>query len=245
MSNNLAEKFKQKIEQNEVSKIPEAEVVQQPIKVMTVEVPAGDPEMIRKRHEDSLKKYPAVKVDEDEYVVMSLRRHAIGLVGMIVVSFIIFVVLVSAWILICFTPNKFEIAESLKANLSIIFGSLSFLVLVSGYIGYSTYNANRFFITNERVIQWIVSGLLDRKNQVINLESVEDISFVQTGILQHLFNYGTIRMSTTGDEFTYTFHFAKNPAKIVEVLGEIAESARENQSISDEIMDLAQKLSLK
>ena len=245
MSNNLAEKFKQKIEQNEISKIPEAEIVQQPIKVMTVEVSAGDPEMIRKRHEDSLKKYPAVKVDEDEYVVMSLRRHAIGLVGMIVVSFIIFVILVSAWILICFTPNKFEIAESLKANLSIIFGSLSFLVLVSGYIGYSTYNANRFFITNERVIQWIVSGLLDRKNQVINLESVEDISFVQTGILQHLFNYGTIRMSTTGDESTYTFHFAKNPAKIVEVLGEIAESARENQPISDEIMDLAQKLSLK
>lgn len=245
--NNLSEKFKQKIEESNNSKILETQTISnnettEPIRVMTVETPVGDPDVIRSRHEQSLKDHPQVKVDDDEYVVMALRRHNIGLIGVFLTTFLMFVMLVSAWILICFTPNKFEIADQMKNNLSLIFGSLSVLVVVAGYIGYSTYISNRLFITNERAVQWIVRGLLDRKNQVINLESVEDISFFQTGILQHIFNYGTVRMSTTGDESTYTFHFAKSPAKVVEILGEISECARENQPIPDELMEEAKKI---
>ena len=247
MSNNLAKKFKQKIEQSEISKIPEAEVVSNPqvVQVMEVEVPAGDLEVIRNRHEESLRKFPQVKIDDDEYVVMSLRRHWIGLLGVFLTTFILFVLLVSAWILICYTPNRFEIPEQMKTNLSLIFAPLSALVLVAGYIGYSTYVSNKLFVTNERVVQWIVKGLLERKSQVINLEAIEDIGFSQSGLLQHIFNYGTVRMSTTGDESTYTFNFASFPAKTVEILGEIAECSRENQPISDEVMNSARQISSK
>ena len=67
MSNNLAEKFKQKIEQSEISKIPEAEIVSNPqvVQVMEVEVPAGDLEVIKNRHEESIRKFPQVKIDDD------------------------------------------------------------------------------------------------------------------------------------------------------------------------------------
>ena len=126
MSNNLAEKFKQKIEQSEISKIPEAEIVSNPqvVQVMEVEVPAGDLEVIKNRHEESIRKFPQVKIDDDEYVVMSLRRHWIGLLGVFLTTFILFVLLVSAWILICYTPNRFEIPEQMKTNLSLIFAPL-------------------------------------------------------------------------------------------------------------------------
>ena len=176
---------------------------------------------------------------------MSLRKSWIGLAGIVFAALFIFVALVSAWILICYTPNRFEIPEQMKTNLSLIFAPLSALVLVAGYIGYSTYVSNKLFLTNERVVQWIVKGLLDRKSQVINLEAIEDISFSQSGLLQHIFNYGTVRMSTTGDESTYTFNFASFPAKTVEILGEIAECSRENQPISDEVMNSARQISSK
>lgn len=247
MSNNLAEKFKQKIEQSEISKIPEAEVVSSPqvVQVMEVEVPAGDLEVIKNRHEESVKNYPNVKIDNDEYVVMSLRKSWIGLAGIVFAALFIFVALVSAWILICFMPTKLNLTENMKQNLSFIFVPMSVLVAIMGYIGYSTYKANRFVATNERAIQWIVTGLLDHKKQAIKLESVEDISFSQKGIFQHLFNFGTIRLSTTGDESTYTFTLVKNPAKVVEILGELAECARENQPVPEEIMASAQKISVK
>lgn len=245
MSNNLAEKFKQKIEQSEISKIPEAEIVSSPqvVQVMEVEVPAGDLEVIKNRHEESLRKFPDVTVDKDEYVLLSIGRHGIGLLGIVISCLLLFIVVVSVWILVCFMPNKLGLAQSAKNNLSLIFGSLTLLNLVFGYIGYSTYKSNKFTVTNERAIQWIVSGLFHRKKQIINLESTEDISYIQTGIIQHIFDYGTIRLSTTGDESTYTFVLAKNPAKMVEIIGEIAECARENQPIPDEIFEKAQKMS--
>ena len=212
------------------------------IKVMNVEVPTGHPEIIQARHEESVRNYPNVKVDEDEYVVIGLRRHGIGLFGIAAMTLFLFVAFVSSWILICFMPNNLNIPEAYIGNLSIFFATLTVLVLVSGYIGYWTYSANRFYVTNERAMQVISSSLLHQKTQVINLESVEDISFSRQGLLQHMLDYGTVRLSTTGDESTYTFHLARNPAKVAEILGEISENARENQPIPDEVYRAGNKL---
>ena len=43
---------------------------------------------------------------------------------------------------------------------------------------------------------------------VIDLSSIEDASFRQENILQNLFHYGTFRLSTVGDETTYTFKYS-------------------------------------
>ena len=56
------------------------------ISVMPVEFPAGDPEVIRARHQESVKNHPDISVDEDEFVVLALRRHWIGLIGIVFVS---------------------------------------------------------------------------------------------------------------------------------------------------------------
>lgn len=255
MSNNLSEKLAEKLAQNnkEISQIPEAEIIENNSpslpktefiqKVMTVEQSPEDTELNRRRHEKSLKQYPDVNVDDDEYVILSISRHNIGLLGIIIVSMTLFIFLTSAWILLCFMPNRLELAANVKNQLSIILGAVDFLIVISAYIGYTTYKANHFTVTNERVIQWIVTGLFNRKKQIINLESTEDISYSQVGIFQHMFNYGTIRLSTTGDESTYTFIMAKNPAKMVEIIGEIAECARENQPIPEAIVEQANKMS--
>lgn len=252
--NKIAEDFKRKIEQNGgIKHIAEAEIIsksdfarrENSKNEQIRQVDSSNDSIIEARHQESLKNFPHVKVDGDEFVILSLKRHWIGLFGVILTTFILFVVLVSAWILVCFTPNPFKIPQHMKDSLSLIFAPLSVLILVAGYIGYSTYNANKFFITNERVIQWIVGGLLDRKSQTINLESIEDISFSQSGLLQHIFNFGTVRMSTVGDESTYTFHLAKFPAKTAEILGEVAEYARENQPIPEELMNEARELNAK
>ena len=43
---------------------------------------------------------------------------------------------------------------------------------------------------------------------IIDLVSVEDASFHQENILQKMFNYGTFRLATVGDETTYTFKYS-------------------------------------
>ena len=55
--------------QNYQSSSPVAPPTPPAISVMPVEFPAGDPEVIRARHEDSIKKYPDISVDDDEFVI--------------------------------------------------------------------------------------------------------------------------------------------------------------------------------
>ena len=244
----LAQKFEEKIAQNQNDNSSFEKDLGAPIRVqpvMHVEVPDGDPQTIKARHDRSVKKYPEITVDEDEYVVLSMRRHSLGYLLNIIFSSIIAVFLISAWIIICFMPNPLPIPANFKPQLSIIFGSITLLLILLTYVNYVVYRANRIVITNERAIQWISTTIMSQKKQVINLESIEDISYSRDGILQHLFDYGTVKLSTVGDESTYTFAFSPNPDKKAEFLSDIVEAARENQILSDKLFEDGEKMSVK
>ena len=244
----LAQKFEEKIAQNQNDNSSFEKDLGAPIRVqpvMHVEVPDGDPQTIKARHDRSVKKYPEITVDEDEYVVLSMRRHSLGYLLNIIFSSIIAVFLISAWIIICFMTNPLPIPANFKPQLSIIFGSITLLLILLTYVNYVVYRANRIVITNERAIQWISTTIMSQKKQVINLESIEDISYSRDGILQHLFDYGTVKLSTVGDESTYTFAFSPNPDKKAEFLSDVVEAARENQILSDKLFEDGEKMSVK
>ena len=46
---------------------------------------------------------------------------------------------------------------------------------------------------------------LSSSYNMIDLPSIEDTSMSQDGVLQKIFGYGTFRLSTVGEETTYTF----------------------------------------
>lgn len=244
----LAQKFEEKIAQNQNENLSFENSLGAPIRsqpVMHVEVPAGDLQTIKARHDRSVKKYPEITVDEDEYVVLSMRRHSLGYLLNIIFSSMVAVFLISAWIIVCFMPNPLPIPANFKPQLSVIFGSITLLLILLTYANYVVYRANRIVITNERAIQWISTTIMSQKKQVINLESIEDISYSRDGILQHLFDYGTVKLSTVGDESTYTFAFSPNPDKKAEFLSDVVEAARENQMLSDKLFKDGEKMSVK
>ncbi|MBP6925160.1 PH domain-containing protein [Candidatus Saccharibacteria bacterium] len=212
-------------------------------KVMEVETPVGDPAVIAARHQEAARRYPDVNLDSDEYVVVSIKRHSFGVFGIIISSMLSFIIVASIWITISIMPNNLNLTLAMKTNITLASLALLALSVVSAMIGHSIYKNNKFIITNERVVQWIVSGLFNQKKQTINLEAIEDISFSQTGFLQHLIGFGTVRLSTIGEESTYTFTFVPQPNKYAELLGDLVENAKENQFITDEMMELGRKLS--
>ena len=66
----------------------------------------------------------------------------------------------------------------------------------------------------------------------MSLGSVEDVSFRQTGVLQTMFNYGTIRLSTEGEETTYRFHYVSNPKHQVAILNNAVESFKNGRPVT-------------
>jgi hypothetical protein len=93
------------------------------------------------------------------------------------------------------------------------------------------YNNNRFFLTNESVIQEIQFSLFSKREQTVSLANIEDASFRQQGILQSMLDYGSIRLSTEGDETTYRFPYVAHPKKEIALLNNAVEAFKNGRPV--------------
>ena len=92
------------------------------------------------------------------------------------------------------------------------------------------YRGNRLYVTNKRVIQMVMKAPLATSLNMIDLPSIEDASFHQAGVMQKLFRYGTLRLSTVGDETTYTFtHSDITPEELKAVSKLITEAKKQSR----------------
>lgn len=178
------------------------------------------------RHEASQKRFPFLNLSEGEFVIKAMRRHPIGLLVPTITG--IFLLTLTLTLMLNYT----SIAESLgllgaaaDPNAVLLPGGLFCLLIAMGmFIAYYVYVNNKFFLTNESVIQEIQTSLFSRHEQTVSLGNIEDASFRQTNIIQNLFNYGSIRLSTEGDETTYRFTYVANPKNHIATLNNAVEA---------------------
>lgn len=186
------------------------------------------------RHEESKKKYPGLNLSPGEFVISAIKRHPIGLVSIWLVAGSLIVLMFVAMAMIA-TPGALDVSFSQEggAMLSLMLLMLTLLFFFGGVIATVVYNANRFYLTNESVIQHIQTSLFAKKEQIISLGNIEDASFRQTGIIQHILGYGSLRLSTEGDETTYRFSFVTNPRRQVHTLNDAVEAFKNGRPVAD------------
>lgn len=185
----------------------------------------------KRRHKESLQKYPGLNLSEGEYIIDAVRRHPIGLFSIIGVAVLLgLLVLVGLALYPVIAENA---AVELPPLGGLIVPSLLFLLLIGlgGYIAAYVYLSNKFFLTNESVIQEIQTSLFSRKEQTVSLANIEDASYRQQGILQTIFDYGSIRLSTEGEETTYRFYYVANPKKQIATLNNAVEAFKNGRPV--------------
>lgn len=187
---------------------------------------------IEAKHAESKKLYPELSLSRNEYVIETVRRHPIGLVS--IWALVIFLVLIALVGLSFYEISRPELSAAFLINggelpsAMVLFPGallLSAFFVLGGVISTVVYNGNRFYLTNESIFQHVQSSLFTTRTQVVNLINVEDASNDQTGILQQVLNYGTLRLSTQGEETTYHFYYVANPKRIVGLVNDAAEKA--------------------
>ncbi|MDB5162125.1 MAG: hypothetical protein JWM52_633 [Candidatus Saccharibacteria bacterium] len=196
------------------------------------EAPEISPEAM-KRHERSQNIFPHINLSGAEYVISAVRRHPIGLVAPLAVGTLI-IALVSSLL-----ANYQEFADyfNLKgaaANVAtVMFPGILFCILVAigMAVAYYVYVNNRFYLTNESVIQEIQVSLFSRLEQTVSLANVEDASYTQEGFWQSILNYGSIRLSTEGDETTYRFTYVSHPKEHLATLNDAVEAFKNGRPI--------------
>jgi hypothetical protein len=187
---------------------------------------------VEKRHKDSQASFPHLSLSAGEYVIEEVRRHPIGLLSIwVIVGFLVLCAVAIApfyganipFIAQVFMTTPEQLPSA--ALLSIPTFILAILFGLGGVVATIIYNGNKFYITNESIVQYIQTGLFTTKQQVVNLINVEDASSEKVNIVEHLLNYGTLRLSTQGEETIYHFRFVADPQRVVHAINDASERA--------------------
>lgn len=189
---------------------------------------------LQARHNDSVEKYPMLNLSSAEYVVAAVHRHSIGIalpiIAMVLVIAVIFSLLLNLPMIAAQIPTATEGIDYAPFWIGGLL--LSAVVLAGGYIAIWVFRNNQLFVTNESVIQEIQTGLFAHNEQTASLGNIEDVSYDQVGILQMMFNYGSLRLSTEGDETTYRMTFVSNPRATAAAITNATEAYKNGRPIS-------------
>ena len=184
-----------------------------------------DEPLAKIRHERSLKDFPNLKLDDDEYVEFAFTRAKICLFMILGATVAGLILILLAFLLVLLSQTMVD--EMGKHFLFIILFALLAAAVIICIVALRVYRGNRLFITNKHVTQFVMDSLVSSSVNIIDLCSVEDASFRQDTILQRMFHYGTFRLSTVGDETTYTFKYSDiAPADLKAVIKLITEAKK-------------------
>ncbi len=165
-----------------------------------------DEPLAKIRHERSLKDFPGLKLDEDEYVEFALSRAKICLLMILGGTAAGLILILLAFLIVLM--GQALIDEMGKHFLFIILSALLAAACIICVVALRIYRGNKLFITNKHVTQFVMNSLVSTSVNIIDLSSVEDASFRQDSLMQKIFHYGTFRLATVGDETTYTFKYS-------------------------------------
>lgn len=195
------------------------------------------PVEVQHRHTASIKKFPDLNLSPHEYVVVSVPRHFIGILIPAIITSLCVALALTIVINYPFIAATIGLPMSSFGSVVLIGVLLTVLFLIGGYAALWVYLSNRFFLTNESVIQEIQTGLFTHKEQTVSLANIEDASYNQTGPVQTILNYGSIRLSTEGDETTYRYDYVSNPKYYISILNNAVEAFKNGRPVGFSVED--------
>ena len=172
-----------------------------------------DKNLIKIRHDRSVKDFPLLKLEEDEYVEFSFKRAKICYMLIFGGVAAALIVVLAVFLLVLMSQSTLDTMA--RNFMYILLAVLVATALIAAYIAVTVFSKNKLILTNKHAVQYVMKHPLATSVNIIDLVSVEDASFSQEGIFQNFFKYGTLRLSTVGDETTYTFPYSDiTPAEL-------------------------------
>ena len=189
-------------------------------------------DLAKLRHARSKKDFPDISLEENEYVVLKIKRS--GVIPILVWTGVILATIffISLHIMISnLGTGTFAMDSNSQGFFGLIITVVFSVILISALISMNVYSNNKLFVTNKRIIQKTQSSLFSSSTNVIDLISIEDVSFKQSGLFEHITRVGTLRMSTVGDETTYTFKYVDSPVDELETITHLVHVEKQENEV--------------
>lgn len=186
-------------------------------------------ELVKLHHARSAKDFPELRLEENEFVELAIQRSKLGIIFIWGAAIIGYITLLVAIVFLEFgvVANNNNFNGFAKSYLYLIILILFGIITIAAFVGTKVYRENRLYVTNKRLIHHQANSLFSKSVNVIELLSIEDVSFKQDNIGDHLFKLGTIRMSTVGDETTYIFKYVNTPDSELDMITHLVHMEKE------------------
>lgn len=152
--------------------------------------------------------------EEDETIVLLLRKHVVTNLLWILTSIIVF-----------FLPFFFPIAAPIL-NLTAIPTRFQFIGLLLWYLltlsfvfqNFLMWYYNVYIVTNHRVIDVDFFSLLYKRISDAPLSKIQDVTYSMGGVASALFNYGDVFIQTAAEVPNFEFLAVPSPEKVVKTI---------------------------
>lgn len=189
---------------------------------------------IAKRHQESCEQYPDLRLSEEQYVVAEVKRHMVGIVMPVIVAGLLGLLIIGILMTYSFwVPSGNPPVSSLMLPAVLLLALIGMGVYIVAWV----YLKNKLYLTNESVVQQIQLNLFAHSEQVVDLSDIKDISYQQAGVLQMLFNYGVLQLSTEGENKVYTLTNVADPKHTIAMLNNAIEDFKNGRPVGGKYID--------
>ena len=158
-------------------------------------------------------------VDDDERTVLVVRKHFFGILQLYIATGLgigMGLILVS----LLLTENvPGSITALIGIAVLIVLGLVVLILLVATYIFFE----NKIIITNKNITQVLQKGLFHRQISQLSMANVEDVTSDQRGFFATIFNYGTLKIETAGEQANFHFTYTPNSGAVAKQVLEARE----------------------
>ncbi len=164
--------------------------------------------------------------EENEEVVLLLRRHIITNVPWLTAGFLMFI----APPIIFPMLAVFKLIPALPLQYNLVF-TLFWYVLTFGttLMGFLNWYFNVYIVTNARIIDVDFINLLYRQIASTRIVRIQDVTYKVGGVIRAIFDYGDVHIQTAGTEDNFEFEAVPRPEMVAKKLLALMEKKEENK----------------
>lgn len=154
--------------------------------------------------------------EADEKVLFVLKQHPFGIIVIYLSSITAFIIALSMTSYLL--PSMFTADSGIYVIWLVVALSAGLILFVVLILSSFVYNQSRFTLTNKKIVQITQKSIYERKISHLSLANIEDVTSNQRGILANMFNFGTIKVETAGEQANFIFVLCPDPHRVARII---------------------------
>jgi hypothetical protein len=163
--------------------------------------------------------------EENEKILLFMRKSFITNIPWIITSIIFALAPLLALPFLHFFGSQLSFLPGTYIFVIILFYYL--VVITIAFINFITWFFNISIVTQDRIIDIEFSELVYKNIAETKLDLVQDVSYLQIGVIRALFDYGDMLVQTAGTVDNFDIHAIPKPERAVQVVESLIGKGRQ------------------